>query len=60
MIRDLFASLRLRLGLLVALALIPALILMFYSAAEQRRRHVVQIELRMRREMVRQSRGLRP
>jgi signal transduction histidine kinase len=35
--RELFASLRLRLGLLVALALIPTLVLMLYSAAERRR-----------------------
>ncbi len=44
MIRELFASLRLRLWLLVVLALIPALILMFYTAAEQRRRAVRDVQ----------------
>jgi signal transduction histidine kinase/heme exporter protein D len=38
------ASLRLRLWLLVFLALIPVLILMFYSAAEQRRRTVRDVQ----------------
>ncbi|MGH8071998.1 MAG: sensor histidine kinase [Candidatus Entotheonellia bacterium] len=41
--RELFASLRLRLWLLVALALIPALGLMFYSAAERRRQAVKEV-----------------
>jgi signal transduction histidine kinase len=35
--RELFTGLRLRLGLLVALALMPTLVLMLYSAAERRR-----------------------
>ena len=39
MIRDRLASLRLRLWLLVFSALIPAMILMFYTAAEQRRQN---------------------
>jgi signal transduction histidine kinase len=42
--RELFASLRLRLWLLVALALIPTLILMLYTAAEQRRRAVIDVQ----------------
>src|SRR5262245_32000573 len=41
MIRERFASLRLRLWLLVLLAFMPALGLMFYTAAEQRQ-HAVQ------------------
>jgi signal transduction histidine kinase len=41
--RELFASLRLRLWLLVAIALIPALGLMFYSAAELRRQAVKEV-----------------
>jgi signal transduction histidine kinase len=44
MIRDRLASLRLRLWLLVFLALIPILILMFYTAAEQRRRAVKDVQ----------------
>ena len=44
MIRDLLASLRLRLWLLVFLALMPVLILMLYSAAEQRRRAVKDVQ----------------
>lgn len=43
MMRELFASLRLRLWLLVALALIPALGLMFSSAAERRRQAVKEV-----------------
>jgi signal transduction histidine kinase len=42
--RELFASLRLRLWLLVALALIPTLILMLYTAAEQRRHAVLDVQ----------------
>jgi len=42
--REWFASLRLRLWLLVALALIPVLILMFFIAAEQRRRAVRDVQ----------------
>ena len=41
--REFFASLRLRLWLLVAIALIPALGLMFYSAAERRRQAVKEV-----------------
>jgi signal transduction histidine kinase len=44
MMRELFASLRLRLWLLVALALIPTVVLMFYTAAEQRRRAVTDVQ----------------
>jgi signal transduction histidine kinase len=44
MIRELLASLRLRLWLLVVFALIPALILMVYTAAEQRRRAVIDVQ----------------
>lgn len=44
MIRERLASLRLRLWLLVLLALIPVLILMFYSAEEQRRRAVKDVQ----------------
>jgi signal transduction histidine kinase len=44
MIRERFASLRLRLWLVVFLAIIPALILMFYTAAEQRRRAVRDVQ----------------
>ncbi|HEX9867582.1 MAG TPA: cache domain-containing protein, partial [Candidatus Tectomicrobia bacterium] len=42
--RELFASLRMRLGLLVALALIPTVFLMLYTAAEQRRRAVIDVQ----------------
>jgi signal transduction histidine kinase len=44
MIRDRLASLRLRLWLLVFLALIPALLLMIYTAVEQRRRAVRNVQ----------------
>ena len=44
MIRKRLSSLRLRLWLLVLLALIPTLILMLYTAAEQRRRAVGDIQ----------------
>ena len=44
MIRERLSSLRLRLWLLVLLALIPALILMLYTAAEQRRRAMKDIQ----------------
>ena len=44
MIRERLASLRLRLWLLVFLALIPVLILMIYTAAEQRRRAVRDVQ----------------
>ena len=44
MIRERLASLRLRLWLLVLLALMPALGLMFYTAAEQRRRAVKEVK----------------
>ena len=42
--RELFASLRLRLGFLVALALIPTLVLLLYAAAEQRRHAVRDVQ----------------
>jgi signal transduction histidine kinase len=44
MIRELLASLRLRLWLLVFLALIPALGLILYTAAEQRRHAVMAVQ----------------
>jgi signal transduction histidine kinase len=44
MIRERFASLRLRLWLLVLLAFMPALGLMFYTAAEQRQRAVKEVK----------------
>src|SRR2546426_10768313 len=44
MIRDLLASLRLRLWLLVLLAFMPALGLMLYTAAEQRQHAVKEVK----------------